>query len=608
MAKPTLIYDGDCEFCSRWIERWRLGTGDRVDYLTSQEAAPKFPEISEAQFAEAVQWIDVPGERLSGASAVFALLATMSAVGRALRSLYREVPVFARAMDAAYGLVARNRVVFSRLTRWLWGADLRPPTYAISGRIFLHLLGFIYLVAFVSFWVQLGGLNGENGILPARDFFQKAKEILGAEAYWQFPSVCWFAASDRALYGWCGAGVIVSALLMFGFAPLPCLVFLWVDYLSLTVAGQIFYQFQWDILLLEAGFLSIFLSPLSLSLAKAQDPPGPARFLLIWLLFRLVFASGVVKLSSGDPAWLNGTALNYHFFTQPLPTALAWFAQQLPGWWQLMSVRVMFFVEIVLPFFLFAPRRPRLFAAAGISLLQILIALTGNYGFFNLLTLALCLLAIDDAVWRVWTGAKQIRDSAVRHSSRYLPRRILLVVSLIIFSLSLVPLASAFRRPLPALAPLVALYQTIAPLRTINGYGLFAVMTKERREILIQGSEDGVTWKPYRFRFKPEDPRRAPGWMAPYMPRLDWQMWFAALGNAQDNPWFFNFLERLLSHSISVTDLLGEDPFAGRPPRWVRALSDRYTFTTVAERQQTGKWWNVEPVAIYCRELSLESR
>ena len=181
-------------------------------------------------------------------------------------------------------------------------------------------------------------------------------------------------------------------------------------------------------------------------------------------------------------------------------------------------------------------------------------------------------------------------------------------MSVIIFLLSLVPLASAFRRPMSALAPLVALYQTIAPLRTINGYGLFAVMTKERREILVQGSEDGVTWKPYRFRFKPEDPRRAPGWIGPYMPRLDWQMWFAALGSAEHNPWFFNFLERLLTNPITVTDLLEEDPFTGRPPRWVRALSDRYTFTTVAERQQTGNWWNVEPVAIYCRELSLESR
>ena len=273
MAKPTLIYDGECVFCSRWIERWRLSTGDQVDYVTSEQAASKFPGISEGELAEAVQWVGADGERLSGASAIFAALATTSASGRALRTLYGDTPAFARAADAAYSVVARNRMIFSRLTRWLWGADVRPPTYAVSGRIFLRLLGFIYLVAFVSFWMQMGGLIGEGGILPAGEFFLRAKEMLGAEAYWRFPSVCWLGAGDTALYGWCGAGIVVSIVLMLGFAPLPCLVFLWADYLSLSVAGQIFYQFQWDILLLEAGFLGIFLSPLDLRLAKAGNPP-----------------------------------------------------------------------------------------------------------------------------------------------------------------------------------------------------------------------------------------------------------------------------------------------------------------------------------------------
>jgi len=606
MAKPTLIYDGECGFCSMWIERWRVSTGDQVDYVTSQEAAPKLPGISEGEFAEAVQWVGADGERLSGAPAIFEALAITSASGRALRSLYRETPPFARAVDAAYGVVARNRMFFSRLTRWLWGDDVRSPTYAVSGRIFLRLLGLVYLVAFVSYWVQLGGLNGERGILPAAEFFRRAKEILGTEAYWQFPSVCWLGASDTALYGWCAAGIIAAAVLMLGFAPLPCLVFLWLDYLSLSVAGQVFYQFQWDILLLEAGFLGIFLSPLRLRLGKAGNPPGPARFLLVWLLFRLIFASGAVKLSSGDPAWINGTALDYHYFTQPLPTPVAWFAYQLPGWWQIMSVRVMFFVELALPFFLFAPRRPRLAAAGGIVGLQFLIALTGNYGFFNLLTVALCLLAVDDAVWSKWTVGRRIL--ACGGTTRFVPKPFLLPVAVVIFLLSLVPLAASFRRPIPVLAPLILAYQSVAPLRTINGYGLFAVMTKERREIVVQGSDDGVTWNAYVFRFKPGDPRRAPRWVAPYMPRLDWQMWFAALGRVEENPWFLHLLERLLDGSPSVLALLEENPFPDGRPRLLRALSDRYTFTTMAERARTGNWWNVEPAAIYCPEISLETR
>jgi predicted DCC family thiol-disulfide oxidoreductase YuxK len=607
MAKPTLIYDGECGFCRRWIERCRLSTGDQVDYVTSQEAASKFPSISEGELADAVQWVGTDGERLSGAPAIFAALATASASGRTLRTLYGDAPAFARAADAAYGVVARNRMIFSRLTRWLWGADLRPPTYAVCSRIFLHLLGFIYLVAFVSYWVQLGGLNGELGILPAGEFFRRAREVLGADAYWQFPSVCWLGAGDTALYGWCGAGIVVSVVLMLGFAPLPCLVFLWVDYLSLSVAGQIFYQFQWDILLLEAGFLGIFISPLNLRLGKVGNPPRPARFLLIWLLFRLVFASGVVKLSGGDPTWMNATALDYHYFTQPLPTPIAWFAQQLPDWWQVMSVRVMFIVELGLPFFLFGPRRPRLVAAGGISALQLLIALTGNYGFFNLLTLALCLLVVDDGVWGKWALGNRTPHPR-GGPTRFVPKPFLLAVAVVIFLLSLVPLAASFRRPIPVLAPLILAYQSVAPFRTINGYGLFAVMTKERREIVVQWSDDGATWKAYVFRFKPGDPRRAPGWVAPYMPRLDWQMWFAALGNVEENPWFLRFLERLLEGSPSVLGLLEENPFLHGRPRLVRAVSDRYTFTTMAERSRTGNWWNVEPAAIYCPEVSLENR
>jgi lipase maturation factor 1 len=606
MAKPTLIYDGECGFCSRWIERWRVITGDQVQYLTSQEAAPRFPGISEAEFAEAVQWIGKDGQRLAGAPAIFAALATSSASARALQSLYRETPHFARAVDAAYALVARNRMLFSRLTQWFWGADVRPPAYAVSGRIFLHLLGFVYLVAFVSYWVQLGGLNGEQGILPVAEFFSRAREILGADAYWQFPSFCWLGAGDMALYGWCGAGILVSVILLSGFVPLPCLVFLWLDYLSLTVAGQVFYQFQWDILLLEAGFLGIFLSPLNSRLRRGGNPPRLARFLLVWLLFRLIFSSGVVKLSSGDPAWLNGTALDYHYFTQPLPTPVAWFAEQLPGWWQVMSVRVMFFVELVLPFFLFAPRRLRLVAVGGIATLQVLIALTGNYGFFNLLTLALCLLAIDDAVWRKWVPGLRASDPGA--SMRFLPRPFLLAVAVVIFFLSLVPLASSFRRSIPIVAPLILAYQSVAPLRTINGYGLFAVMTKERKEIIVQGSDDGVTWKSYAFRFKPGDPGRPPGWVAPHMPRLDWQMWFAALGDLEQSPWFVRFLERISEGSPSVLALLEENPFPGGRPRLLRALTDRYTFTTMAERARTGNWWNVEPAGIYCPEVSLETR
>ncbi len=596
--RPVLIYDGECRFCGRWIERWREMTGDRVDYQPSQELAGKFTDISAEEFATAVQWVGADGERLSGAEAVLAALATSTWSGRTVLAFYRSNPVFAGMANTAYAGVARHRVLFSRLTGLLWGQDVRPPTYAVSSQWFLRLLGVVYLIAFISFWVQSSGLLGEKGIAPAGTFFQRAGEILGPGGFWQLPSVCWWGAGDAALQVWAAGGVVVSVLLITGFAPLACLIFLWAVYLSLTVAGQVFYQFQWDILLLETGFLAIFLAPLSWRLKPAR-PPRVAHFLLLWLLFRLMFASGVVKLSSGAPAWADGSALTFHYFTQPLPTPLAWFAHQLPSWWQWLSLKVMFFIELVLPFFLFAPRRPRLFAAGGVVLLQVLIALTGNYGFFNILTAALCLLAVDDTVWR---------RRIVSAPARFMPRAFLWPVAAALFLLSLVPLLSAFRRPLPLPVPLVQAYEAVAPFRTVNGYGLFAVMTRERREIIIQGSEDGLVWKTYSFRFKPGDPRRSPPWVAPYMPRLDWQMWFAALSEAGQNPWLFNLMQRLLEGSPAVLGLLEENPFSQKPPRFVRALSDDYTFTKLEPDRRSEDWWKVEPVGIYCGELSLTGR
>ena len=213
-----------------------------------------------------------------------------------------------------------------------------PATFAISSWLFLRLLGVVYLV-FASYLFELSGINGAKGILPAAEFFDRVREILGEAGFLQFPSICWLGAGETALYAWAGAGIIASLALIVGFVPLPCLVFLWFDYLYLTIAGQQFYQYQWDILLLEAGFMSIFLAPLTPRLGSPANPPRAARFLLVWLLFRLIFASGVVKLTSAELSWVDGTALEYHYFTQPLPRLpLAWYAQQLPIIWQTISV------------------------------------------------------------------------------------------------------------------------------------------------------------------------------------------------------------------------------------------------------------------------------
>ena len=402
----------------------------------------------------------------------------------------------------------------------------------------------------------------------------------------------------------CGAGVVLSLLLALQIAPLFCLILLWVLYLSLSVAGQVFMNFQWDYLLLEVGFLSIFLAPFRLFPSRRyQSPISPwAHFLLLWLLFRLMFMSGVVKLTSGDESWWNLTALHYHYETQPLPTPLSWWANQLPPWFQSFSTIVMFGIELGAPFLLFAPRRLRLTGVLGLLTLQVLIAMTGNYCFFNLLTVALCLLAVDDACWpRIGRRARsrpQVRGAAW-------PLWILVPVVAVDLALSgplvwngLFPEAdwpSFFSVP----------YAFLEPFRSLNGYGLFRVMTKTRPEIIVEASQDGYTWRAYEFKYKVGDPMRAPPIVAPHQPRLDWQMWFAALDDIRGEPWFMNFLARLLQGSPAVLRLIETNPFPDAPPRYIRARLFEYHFTNALEKKQTGGWWRREEAGLYCPPVSI---
>jgi hypothetical protein len=403
-----------------------------------------------------------------------------------------------------------------------------------------------------------------------------------------------------------GAGVLCSMLVMMGMVQPLALFGAWAAYLSLVVAGQDFYSFQWDGLLLEAGLLAIFAAPwLWRPNLAPRAPRRLAHFLLTWLLFRLMFSSGVVKLASEseipseDLVWSKLTALDFHYWTQPLPTSLAWLAAQAPEWFQKLSCAGMFAVELVLPFFIFLPRRLRLIACAGFVGLQTLIALTGNYGFFNLLAVAVALLLIDDAVWP--------RILRAPHARVTWPRWVLPPLALAYFGLSMVPLAGAFRTMPEAIEPLAWLYGHVAPFRSINSYGLFAVMTKERREIVLQGSMDGVEWKTYEFKYKPGPLDRRPPFVAPYMPRLDWQMWFAALGDVQAAPWMGPLVGRLFEAQPDVLALFAKDPFGGKAPRYLRANLDDYHFTDFAARRTTGNWWRSEPKGIYFPEISRES-
>lgn len=473
--------------------------------------------------------------------------------------------------------------------------------------VFLRSMGVVYLLAFVSLWVQISGLIGSEGILPVSDYLAAAQSQLGLERFWLLPTVLWLNASDVALHVVCAAGAVAALLATAGRVPGGAFALAWVCYLSLSTVGQDFLRFQWDGLLLEAGFVAILLAPWRLRDRFSVDAP-PSRavlWLARWLLFRLMLASAAVKLTSGDPTWRSLTALDFHYFTQPLPPWTAWYASHLPEGFQGLSVLVMFACEGLAPFLLFGPRRVRFVGVAAIAGLQALILLTGNYGFFNLLTLALCVPALDDGVLRRWpvptAPPPSPRIEPGRGRGRW-PRR---AAAAVLFVMSLVPLSRALGVGTGWLGPVVSVYRLASPLQIVNPYGLFAVMTTERPEIVVEGSADGRDWRAYEFRFKPGDPARRPPFVTPHMPRLDWQMWFAALGGWRQNQWFLAFCQRLLEGSPAVDRLLARDPFPDRPPRFLRARVYRYRFSSSEQRERSGVWWTRTLGGSYVPTLTL---
>jgi predicted DCC family thiol-disulfide oxidoreductase YuxK len=584
-TRPRVIWDGLCGFCRIWIEYWKQLTGDRVEYATSQDAGAEYPQIPPADFGRSVQFIRPDGTVLRGARAVFELLTYAPGYTWLLR-LYEIVPGFAPISEAAYRFIASHRNLFYQLTRVLFGRRIVPLSHCFTEWLFIRLLAAIYLCAFVSLGVQVLGLVGERGILPAGRYLDAVRSALGAAAYWNVPTLFWIAHGDAALKLASGVGAAVAIVLMFGFAQRWCLAVLFLLYLSLSSVGQDFLSFQWDFLLLETGFLAIFLGSSRIVL-----------WLFRWLLFRLTFLSGAVKLLSHDPNWTQLRALDFHYWTQPLPTPLAWYMSQLPPWFGRFSTGMVFFIELLIPFLIFAPRRSRFFGAWWLIFLQILIFATGNYTFFNLLTMLLCLLLFDDQALLTKPFAGRVMVCA--------RRALVIPLVVIIVALSIFQLMGALSGEVPA--PGRALLGLAAPFGIVNSYGLFAVMTTARREIIVQGSNDGTAWLDYEFPFKPGDPKRAPRWVAPHQPRLDWQMWFAALGDYRGNPWFVNFMERLLEGAPEVLGLLSSNPFPNAPPRYVRAVVYDYKFSDFRTRRATGQWWTRRPRGLYFPEVSLEN-
>lgn len=469
------------------------------------------------------------------------------------------------------------------------------PSHRATRSLVLRSLGAVCVIAFLSLWVQLDALIGARGILPLREHLG-AVAARAADPLWAAPTLFWWAPHDGALHAACALGVGLGGLLALGWrVEGPVLAALWALYLSLSHAGQVFLGFQWDTLLTETLFVSLAVArwwP-----GAPDEPPRLGVLALRLLLFKLMFGSGLAKLASGDPTWWDGSALAYHYWTQPLPNPLSWWFDRAPAAWHALETWATLGIELLLPFAIAFGRPGRAIAAGGFALVLALLMISGNYGFFQLLSLVLVLSLLDDALLaKLTAGRLGIRSGAAplarpRTGWREVP--IGLLVALWVGASVPTQLArTGGGDAVPeALVPaLVAL----APFRTVNAYGLFARMTTTRPEVRIEGSPDGVQWAPYVTRYAPGPPDRRPPQVAPHMPRLDWQLWFAALSTCQRTPWLPRLMDRLLEREPAVLALFAEEPFPGRV-RYVRAVRAH-----VEPSAGPGWWVEVDPPRPFC--------
>jgi lipase maturation factor len=471
---------------------------------------------------------------------------------------------------------------------WLQASD-----YWLARLLFERALGLIYLVAFAVAINQFRPLLGENGLLPAPIF-------LSVTSWRDTPSIFHIRYSDRllALFAW--AGALLSAAIVIGLldviplvAAIPVWLVLWAVYLSIVNIGQVFYSFGWESLILEAAVLAAFLG------AGATAVPFLGILMLRWLVFRLEFGAGLIKLR-GDRCWRDLTCLFYHHETQPMPNPLSWFFHNLPKPLHKAEVLGNHFAQVVVPFGLFLPQPIASIAGAIIVATQSWLVLSGNFSWLNFLTIALAISAFDD---RFLGHLLPFKPGAIAP----LPAWFLILsvmLALLVAVLSYWPVRNLLsKRQLMNFG--------FNPFHFVNAYGAFGSITKVRNEIVLEGTADSVPswearWLEYEFKGKPGDPKRLPRQYAPYHLRLDWLMWFAAMSPPLQNPWLTAFVGKLLENDRDGLSLLAKNPFPDRPPTHVRALLYRYRFTTSQERRESGSWWSRTLVGEYLPPMRLK--
>jgi lipase maturation factor len=455
--------------------------------------------------------------------------------------------------------------------------DTRPDLWR-SRLIFTRGVALVYLIAFVCAANQFVPLLGEHGLLPVPRF---VAVVPFAEA----PSVFFFFPTDRAFTIAAWTGVALASLALIGLperlgTAAAALVWtaLWALYLSFMNVGQTFYGFGWESLLLETGFLTI------LAGGRATSPAPLLPWLWRWTVFRLMFGAGLIKLR-GDSCWRDLTCLDYYYETQPMPNPLSWHFHWMPWWIHHSGVFANHLVELIVPFAFFAPQP--IAGAAGLVTIafQLGLIVSGNLSWLNWLTIVLALSTLDDRWWS-WLPMKPPE----LHAPRAAHRIAVYALAALVAVLSVGPVFNM-------LSPNQVMNTSYNPLQIVNTYGAFGSITRTRDEIVLEGTADDTitertAWREYEFKGKPGDPSRMPPQVAPYHLRIDWLMWFAAMGPPDDEPWFRPLLAKLLQGDPGVIGLLRTNPFPDRPPRYVRARCYRYRFTTPDERRRTGRWWD----------------
>jgi lipase maturation factor 1 len=473
--------------------------------------------------------------------------------------------------------------------------------------IVLRALGLIYCSAFVSLLFQIRGLIGPAGILPANRYLAAVAHSFGpGTRLWFAPTVLWLFSGSNMLMAICWLGLAASLLLTVNIWPRAMLPICFVCFLSFVSAAQDFSGYQSDGMLLEAGFVALFFAPSGLRPGLGYDhPPSRASlFLLQWEWFRIYFESGLVKLLSGDTEWRHLTAMDEYYQNGPLPTWIGWYIQHLPHWFHWTTALATLVMELAIVWMILLPRRWRILCFFIVTPWEIGVIFTANYTFLNYLVLALGFLLLDDRFFSRWVKIRAERTPPPRRTLENFGLAVSAVLLTLVAYVTTVELFSMVfgRLPLP-MQPVTML----EPFRIANQYGLFAVMTRGRYEIEFQGSRDGQEWVPYPFRFKPQALNQVPGIYAPYQPRFEWNLWFASLGSWQQNPLVPRTEERLLTDDPDVLALFASNPFAGAPPRQVRAVLWQYWFTSMEQKRATGDWWTRKLLGVYAPVLERDA-